>query len=456
MTMLDRVNRSSLAGNRVPLLLLLGVQVACLINLALEPRLPVVSVGALGLAFLIGATIDRRILLVLVVLSIPASEELYIEAGAVVIRVIDLVLLFATITMVIRWLADKNGRIELLPIFNRPFAAILIMALLSFWGTISYVKSTLELIQIIELFVAALVLYNLIRSPSDLYLALFAFVGYALVDSSWIFYQFLTGQLGGRHVGLFGSLATELSYAIVLTVWFFYTTRRSEVRPIALVCATFMLAALYLTKGRGAMIIAVLMILSASLLFTLRRQKIVHFALVVSVVAITLVGLYSFVSPDMASRYESIVEGGEFRDFRLIAWSVGLKIWQSNPILGAGIGNTATLFEQYAPKPFGIALTALAGVKSPHNEYLNFAMQAGWIGFLVGLFFYGTLFIHSFVNYLRSRGLKAIENFSILLLTWVVGLITWSFANDVLMAGHGMLVMLFAAMIARVYEMRQG
>ena len=429
------------------------IQISSLINLSILPQAPVIPLISLALLVLLSGLFSRKLLLLLILLSILTSEALYFEAGPLVIRGFDFILLFALISLSAKWLIEPKNKFEDLPIFKLALSLLVLTALVSLIGTISLKSSLLEFVQIIELIIAAYLFFNIIKTEADITFLFLTILLYSVLDALWILFQYWTGELPGRHIGMFQTFAFELSYGTAIAVAFFYMTKRNWLKFTFLLCAGLQLAAIYITKGRGLLITAILMAMICNLFFAINQKKLRNFVYVTLTLAIALMFSNLRLDPEFQSRYSSIIEGGEMRDLRLIIWAVSLKTWQSFPLFGVGVGNAGIALEQFAPKPFGIALTALADVKGPHNEYLSYAVQAGFIGLMMGLFFYAILLRNSIRIYQTSRG--RLKEYSIILFAFIIGLLVWNMANDTLLAGKGMLIMLFIAVLCRIHTLKK-
>ncbi|MFQ5639067.1 MAG: O-antigen ligase family protein [bacterium] len=427
------------------------IQLGALINLAVRPELPLFPLIAFSILTVVAALVNRKTLIVLIVVSILASEALYVETGAAVIRVIDIVLALAVFSLLMRWfLSSRMAAFEPLPKLKSALALLIAVSLVSLLGTISLTNSLLEIVQIVELLIAAVVFFNVIKDESDIRLILITILIYGVVDATWIFAKYVQGNLQGRHIGIFETLANELNYGVAIAVGLYYSTRKDWLRHLILLGGVFQLTTIFLTQGRGLLITAIVMALVCAILFAVRQRNLSRFVFVTTVLTLTLIVSFFGFSGDIQSRFASVVEGGELRDLRLIMWAVALKVWQAHPIFGVGVGNIEIASAEFIPKTFGIVLTALGeGLSSPHNEYLSFAMQGGWIGFLSGIAFYTILLWQAIKLFQKSR--SQIQNYSILLVSFVIGLITYNMANDTLLAGKGMLVMLFIALLARIH-----
>lgn len=425
------------------------VEMLALLNFAVLPNAPIVPLVTLLAVLLITALFEKRVMFIMLLFAIFASESLYIEIGSAVIRLIDLLVLYVLTYLTLQWLVRHEKSFEFLPIFKYSLGLLVLAALVSLVDTISVGNSILELIQIIELIIAAVLFYNLIKTERDINFIFLALLIYSTLDSIWILYQYATGQLVGRHIGLLGTLASELGYGLALSTAYFYMVRKYSHKLLFLLSGFIQIAAIYLTRTRGLLITGILMAMVCNLLFAINRRKLISFTLVFGAIMFAFLLSYFGLPAEFQERAASIIEGGQMREFRLIIWAVALKAWHNYPWLGVGFGNAEIALEAFAPKPFGIALTALANVKTPHNEFLSFAMQGGIVGFIIGIIFYLTLLGRAIANYMKHARLT---DYSIIMLSFVIGLVMYNFANDTLLAGNGILVMCFIAIISRIYS----
>ncbi len=425
------------------------VELLALANLFFLPSSPLVPLGSLLVVLLVSALLDKRVMFVILLLAIFASESLYVELGTAVVRLIDLVIIFLLAYLALQWLAARENTLELLPIFKVPFALLVLGALISFVGTLSVGNTILELIQIIELIIAAFIFFNLIKTKEDINFIFIATLIYSVLDSFWILNKYVSGQLIGRAIGLFGTLGMELPYGLALSASYFYLTKKSHLKIILLLCGMVQIMAIFLTRGRGQLIIAFLMVTICSLLLALNRKNLVPFLMMSGFLILASAISYRGLPSAFQERISSIVEGGQMRDIRLIIWAIALKVWRDYPVFGVGFGNGGVALNIYAPKPYGITLTALFNVEGPHSEYLSYAVQGGLIGFTIGILFYLFLLAKALQNYFRKRS----SEYSIILLSFVIGILVFNFANDTLLAGNGMFIILVMAMISRIYVM---
>lgn len=431
---------------------ILFAQIAVIANLIIAPQFPIVAAGIIG-ALLLAATIRYlRAMQILVIVAIIVSEALYIETGGPVIRAIDFVLLHLVTITAIRWLLNPEDAIESMPGFGFSFALLIGAALLSLLGTISVKGTIVEFVQLAELIVASILFFNLIKSRADIKFIFLVILAYAVFDSFYIISKNFAGTLVGRHVGLWGTVAFELSFGMALSLSFFFMTDRFWQKIVFILTGFLITYAILLTQGRALLLAGLVMTMVCNFLFSLQKKKISLFFILTSLTILMVVVAYIAQGSVIQSRYASIVEGGNLRDLRLIVWAASIMAWQSSPIWGIGFGNTGLAISMFSPKPFGIAMLALEGVKTAHNEYLNFILQAGIFGGIAIVLFYFILWKKALRLYRSSTGRD--KEIMTIVFGFICGVIVFGISNDLILAGNGMIVMLLIALVARLAQLK--
>ncbi len=429
------------------------LQVLALVNLLIKPQLPIVVGFVLLVIFLITTVQYLRAMQAFVVIAIIVSEALYIETGGPVVRAIDLVLLHLVTITFIKWLLNPKDTIEALPTFYFGFMLLVGAAVLSLLGTISIKGTVIEFIQLAELIIACILFYNLIKTREDIKFIFLVILCYALLDSFFIIGKSVTGQLIGRRVGLWGSVAFELCFGMALSLAFFYMSQKIWIKTLFIISGFIITNAILLTQGRALLLVGLIMTMVCNFLFSIQKKKTSLFIILTLLTLSMVLIAYMTQGATIQTRYTSIVEGGNFRDLRLIVWAVSLMAWQSSPIWGIGLGNTGLAISLYSPKPFGIALLALEGVKTAHNEYLNFILQAGIAGGIAIVFFYFILWKKAYSLYKRCKGRD--KEYITIILAFISGVVVFGMSNDLILAGNGMIVMLLVALVARIGTLQQ-
>ncbi len=212
-------------------------------------------------------------------------------------------------------------------------------------------------------------------------------VGYVGIASAgaalgiWYFFERNPNHRLGFPIGNPTVLAATLLPAILYCGTVVVTSLRSAARrPIAPVLATAalfpLLGALYLTRGRGAMIagaagVAVMVVLRVGQ----RRRWLVGMLLAVAIV-VGGAALYS------VSRLDVTMARGASARFRLYTWQYAAQLWQSRPLAGHGAGAYPRLAGGLAARDQVLDPGAFMAelVEHAHNELFEVLAEIGLVG----------------------------------------------------------------------------
>jgi O-antigen ligase len=144
--------------------------------------------------------------------------------------------------------------------------------------------------------------------------------------------------------------------------------------------------AFFLTSSRAP---TVVLIFSLSILFFIKKKKLIAFSIPIVITLITI--LYS---PLRVRLIIAFKEGINLN--RIISAKAGIKMWKDNSVLtGVGIHNFYLLFEKYSPPEYK------KGAHYVHNMYLNFLAEAGILGLSALIAVFGVAIKWSRDNYSR-------------------------------------------------------
>lgn len=188
-------------------------------------------------------------------------------------------------------------------------------------------------------------------------------------------------------LGVMGN-ANDLAACIVLilpTLFFFQKRSKKSVlvNPVFLLVSGILLAALWYSQSRGA-IVALAVTLVAYLLFDMRSWK---GALVTIVLAAALPALIFL---GIARSEGDLAISQESRMGYLIA---GLRMFRSNPFFGVGVYNYPKVYDQFA------VVFYEAGEQTAHSSWVLPLAEAGFFGFL----FFTLLYLSALVRGFRIR-----------------------------------------------------
>jgi len=184
--------------------------------------------------------------------------------------------------------------------------------------------------------------------------------------SDWVFGPYVNRN---HYAGLMEML---VPFAIVIATW-----RKADqsVRLWMGGAAVIMAASIFLTQSRGG--ISAFAIELVFLIVVLRRRvgtRVVSFVGIGA--ALTLVLIYIAATHNVLSRFATVGSENRVQIVR-----DGLKMIHVHPYLGFGMGTFATVYPQYRGYVSHLVTNAA------HNDYLQFLVETGWLGFAAGTAF---------------------------------------------------------------------
>ncbi|TFB18908.1 O-antigen ligase family protein [Filobacillus milosensis] len=188
--------------------------------------------------------------------------------------------------------------------------------------------------------------------------------------------------LDGRAQGTFkdpnlAALYLIVSFTIIALLNLFSNKKTSISLSMVIV-----LIAILVTASRGGILgISLGLMLVIFLSFIAGRVKELFLFLIMTVLCSTII-LWIDSSSDVLSfafeRVSGISVQEEGTSYRLFLWQSAIKVWEANPIIGAGIGQ----FSTYSHEMFGYTISHI-----PHNTYLSFLSETGLLGFIAFMWF---------------------------------------------------------------------
>ena len=215
----------------------------------------------------------------------------------------------------------------------------------------------------------------------------------------WVLWAFVLGALASVAYGLFGPVqdsddigrlsgagvnANDLAVLLVgggvFAAAIAATASRPHLRLGATMAGVLCLVALLLTQSRAGLV-ALAVALFASLLIAKRRRGAVVAAGLVAV-ALVVGYLGAVASPQAQDRLTAELATGTGRTD---LWTLGLRVVEDRPILGAGIGNFGATSQLYVLEPGALEsrniITKADEPRVAHNIYLETFAELGVIGF---------------------------------------------------------------------------
>ncbi len=390
---------------------------------------------------------DTKIILYIFYASIWISYTMYIEVYSIVIRLNDLIILFIFLSFLFHSAIRKSLILIKPDKRDLPIIGLLILAFYSLFTTLNITNTIFEVIQIMELVFLYYLTKTLINNSNDILVFMVITIIIGIIDSAWIFNTIINNGIGERNVAIFGSTGNELCFSIVFLYLFSLYERRPFIKIIQYLLLVILILSMIVTLGRGLLIISCVMLLASTFIYIIKKRQ--YLSLIYSVlIAISAVFLLSlFATQNITDRYSSIVEGGENVDMRLYHWYSSAMIIADYPFTGVGLGNGKVHLESRMPETAPEIVKKYSG-DSPHNEFLHFGIQVGLFGILFIILFYFTLIKRSAQLLIdRNNDYEIISN---ALFSMVIGIIVWIFANDMLLAGMGALIILIMAFVDKM------
>ncbi|MBC5637993.1 O-antigen ligase family protein [Ornithinibacillus sp. BX22] len=154
-------------------------------------------------------------------------------------------------------------------------------------------------------------------------------------------------------------------------------------KKIAINLSIFLvLVALFSTASRGgilSIVIGVLVVIFLVVMAGRLKELILFLCLaLIGFVIIYLVNTSSSILSFAVERVTNIGSEGDGTSYRVFLWESAIEMWIHNPLIGVGIGQ----FIAYSQEMFGVTF-----VNIPHNTYLSFLSETGFLGFAAFIWF---------------------------------------------------------------------
>jgi O-antigen ligase len=335
--------------------------------------------AALGVTFAVAVVADLTLGVVLFTI-LSFLEVVNAGSGAVSFTKIAGLILFVS------WFAAQATRSHREPrslLASSPAIAIPVILFVS-WSAISVVwavnsgtatSSTSRFLLLVLLFP---IVFAAIRRREHLRWVVAAFVLGAVLSAAIGLLQSGGARLAGG-IGDPDGEAALLAAALMLDLGLFATLPRGSVaRPLAALGGVIMAIGLIDTGSRGGLV-ALGVVLIAGALFGGRWRG--RAAAVLLVVAIAT-PLYVFVlAPSAAEQHLNSSSSSGRTDL----WTIGLRMWEANPVLGVGSGNFDAAAARYVQQAGEITRPDVI-IDVPHvthNTYLEILAELGVPGFLI-------------------------------------------------------------------------
>jgi len=213
-------------------------------------------------------------------------------------------------------------------------------------------------------------------------------------------YYFFADQDAGRVFALIGNanfLAHYLLLSFFLSLVLFYFDRRFKWAHLVL--AIFIIPTILATQSRAAFLSLVVSLFILGIYNIIRLWKIKRsqsIILVFLLIAIIFAGINN-----LSNRFTKYSFTDTTTETRLMAWRSGFIGWQDKPFLGWGRNNFDIPFNKYIDLNIYKGTGTRMWFDKAHNQYIDYLVEDGVIGFLAYLIFLYLPFI-----YLKKLKLK--------------------------------------------------
>jgi len=318
-------------------------------------------------------------LLALFVFTLPIEELVFLPGLGSLTRLVGLV------TMPLALLAlVEGGRVR----FRVPTFFLLASAVFVLWNVLSYFWSvdpsrTLgPAITSVQLLIFVWLVSEFCRSAGTLAMLMQAFVlgNYAsLAVAMFLLFQ-ATGaaRATGRDPNEF---ATVLALGIPIAAWLVARGGGGVFRVLNIAYPVFVVLGIVLSASRGGLLVAVVALLAIP--FMIAGMGVVR-RLVLGVLLTAAVALAFSAVPRLFPQLHANVDrlgnvGVELTEGtltgRTLIWREGVRIFQSSPLVGVGLGAASPLYAE----------TMLGRERVAHNTFLQIATETGGVGVVLFL-----------------------------------------------------------------------
>ncbi|MDF1498168.1 MAG: O-antigen ligase family protein [Patescibacteria group bacterium] len=323
-------------------------------------------------------------------------------------------------------ISSKNGKSNIVSVFKKyiflkQFYLLHIGIVLLLLGAIvstafsSDIRTSLGIFKgwFVSPFLFFIVFINIIKKREHIYWSLKSWIVSGICVSLISFYYLLSGNItfDGRLKAFYLSpnhLAMYLAPIIIILIYFLLNEKK-ENKLFNLILLIIVSIPLYFTYSYGAF----LGILAGIFYLLFKSKKFTYKNIFISIISVFLFFLLIFMS---ANKVEQIANSQSRSSFhsRMMIWNSAGKIIKDNPLFGIGPGTFQETYLSYSIK-FDESYLEWA-VPQPHNIFLAFYLQTGFIGLigfiliLIWLFSYKNMvqfvfFIKALMIYTLVHGL---------------------------------------------------
>jgi putative inorganic carbon (hco3(-)) transporter len=389
----------------------LALLLACLALAALP--LEVAAALLVGCAVVVGALIEPTVALAALLLALPVSTLVTVEAGDFSVTAIEPLIALLLLAWLARGFTERDLFLGGEPLLL-PLAVLILCVLASSLAAQKLGLAFKEISKWLELGVVFLFTVATLRARGRRQAMLVALFVVGTLEALYGIFQYLTGRgpaeftVGEalRAYGHFdqpnpfaGYLGTILPLGLALGLGHVFQRRSSLFGALALVAAGCALAGILLSLSRGAWVGVFVALLAMPLAWSRRSRGWLTPALggLILVVLLTAanilpggwsdrlvsvaenLGIFDVRTTQVTSENFAVVE-------RMAHWQAGWYMLLDHPLLGVGAGNYPAAYDDYSLPGWNEALG------HAHNYYLNMAAETGLPGGLALLALLWTIF----------------------------------------------------------------
>lgn len=275
----------------------------------------------------------------------------------------------------------------------RFFAALVVLAAVSFFtrGYGHFFPNSALLIYV-DLVVFFFVTIALVHSPKRLRWALFASAvgiayGSADIIREWVLlHRTYEGYRSGDSVGDGNYFSTSAALILPFVFLMIFRAKNSWEKLFFSGCLLLSLPAIMLTGSRGGSLAV-----ATSFLYVIWHSR--YRLRNLTLITLLVLPLAVFVPASPIHRFLHPRERGfSTEEFRLQAWMAGLRMFETHPFFGVGLGNFKILMPKYADP--GVQIDTIA-----HNSYVECLAELGPAG----------LFLFVAIAYCAFRSLRKVR-----------------------------------------------
>ncbi len=258
----------------------------------------------------------------------------------------------------------------------RFFAALFVFASVSYFAMSASLQNTTLLVYL-DFVIFFFVIVTLVNSTRRLHWTLLASVlgiayGSADIIREWLrFHSTMPNYRAGDSVGDGNYFSTAAALILPFVYLMIFNTKKNSEKLFFLGCLLISLVAIMLTGSRGGGLA-----IAVSLLYLIWHSR--HRVRNLVLIAVVGLPLAIFVPVSPLHRMLHPPNGVNTEETRLEAWNAGLKMFESHPFFGVGLGNFKTLMPLYAAP--GVDFKSIA-----HNTYIEYLAELGPLGLILFL-----------------------------------------------------------------------